>query len=62
MGDFVTALGIMLVFEGIVYGAFPHFARQIGHFLLNAPDDVLRIGGLASAALGVGLVWFVRGW
>ncbi|MEL6435214.1 MAG: DUF2065 domain-containing protein [Pseudomonadota bacterium] len=61
MSDFVTALGIMLVFEGIIYGAFPHLARQIGQFLLTAPDDVLRIGGLASAILGVGLVWLVRG-
>ena len=50
----------MLVFEGIIYGAFPHFARQIGQFLLTADDDVLRIGGLAGAAVGVGLVWIVR--
>ena len=60
MGDFLTALGLMLVFEGIVYGAFPHFARQIGQFLLTASDDVLRLAGITSAILGVGLVWFVR--
>ncbi|MEO0544080.1 MAG: DUF2065 domain-containing protein [Pseudomonadota bacterium] len=60
MGDFLTAFGLMLVFEGIVYGAFPQLARQIGHFLLTASDDVLRIGGICSAIFGVGVIWLVR--
>lgn len=60
MADLVTALGLVLVIEGIIYGAFPGLARRIGEFLRTAPDDVLRMAGLASAAVGVGVVWFAR--
>lgn len=60
MYDLITALGLMLVLEGIVYGAFPSIARQIGEFLRTAPDDVLRISGIGSALLGLGIVWLVR--
>ncbi|WP_306117757.1 MULTISPECIES: DUF2065 domain-containing protein [unclassified Roseitalea] len=60
MADLVTALGLVLVIEGIVYGAFPHLGRRIGEFLRTAPDDMLRIAGLASAAIGLGVVWFAR--
>lgn len=60
MADLVTALGLVLVIEGIVYGAFPQLGRQIGEFLRTAPDDLLRIAGLVSAAIGVGIVWLAR--
>ncbi|RNC95452.1 DUF2065 domain-containing protein [Oceaniradius stylonematis] len=60
MADLVTALGLVLVIEGIVYGAFPDLGRRIGEFLRTAPADQLRIAGLASAAIGVGIVWLAR--
>ena len=60
MTDLVTALGLVLVIEGIVYGAFPHMGRRIGEFLRTAPDDLLRMAGLASAAVGLAIVWFSR--
>ena len=61
MADLVTALGLLLVIEGIVYGAFPALGRRVGEFLRTAPDDVLRMAGLLSAAIGLGVVWFARG-
>lgn len=60
MADLVTALGLVLVIEGIIYGAFPQLGRQIGEFLRNAPADLLRNAGLASAAVGLGIVWLAR--
>ena len=60
MTDFLTALGLLLVFEGAIYGAFPHVARQIGQLLLTASDDLLRTAGLCSALLGILIVWLVR--
>lgn len=60
MADLVTALGLVLVIEGIVYGAFPHLGHKVGEFLRTAPDDQLRVAGLVSAAIGLGIVWLAR--
>lgn len=62
LSDLVTALGLFLVIEGIIYGAFPSLGRKVGEFLRTAPEDLLRITGLVSAALGLGVVWIARTW
>jgi len=60
MTDLVTALGLVLVIEGIVYGAFPQLGRRVGEFLRTASADQLRVAGLVSAAIGLGIVWLAR--
>ena len=61
MQDFIAALGLMLVFEGVVYGGFPALARRLAAQMLSAPDNVLRVTGLTAMAIGVILIWLVRG-
>ena len=60
MNDFLTALGLLLVFEGVFYGGFPTLVRRMAEHLRIMPDSVLRISGLVAAAAGVALVWLVR--
>jgi len=61
MRDFLTALCLLLVVEGLFLALFPHRLRQILQMLDEMPPEVLRLGGLASAAVGVILVWVLRG-
>ncbi|MDX8532160.1 DUF2065 domain-containing protein [Mesorhizobium sp. VK25A] len=61
MQDFLAAIGLVLVIEGLVYGGFPALARKLAAEVLSTPENVLRIGGLAAIAIGVGIVWLVRG-
>jgi uncharacterized protein YjeT (DUF2065 family) len=61
VGDFLTAIGLVLVVEGIVYGGFPGFARRLATEVLSLPENALRLAGLAAVAIGVGIVWLVRG-
>lgn len=61
MSDFLAAIGLVLVFEGLIYGGFPFLAKRMAKDVLEIPDHVLRIAGIASIALGVLVVWFVRG-
>ncbi len=61
MIDFVAAIGLVLVIEGIVYSGFPGLARKLAAEVLSTPESVLRIGGLIAVAAGVGVVWLVRG-
>lgn len=61
MADFLAAIGLVLVVEGLVYGGFPGLARKLAAEVLATPENVLRIGGLVAIAAGVGIVWMVRG-
>jgi uncharacterized protein len=61
MRDFLVALGLVFVIEGIVFAAFPMAAKRAVANVLETPDAVLRVIGLASALVGVVLVWLIRG-
>ncbi len=61
MQDFFAAIGLVLVMEGLVYGGFPSLARKLAGEVLSMPENALRIAGLAAIAIGVGIVWLVRG-
>ena len=54
-------MGLVLVIEGLVYGGFPGLARKLATEVLSLPESALRIAGLAAIAIGVGIVWLVRG-
>lgn len=61
MNDFVAAIGLVLVIEGVVYGGFPLLAKRLALEVQSTPEKTLRVGGLVAIALGVGIVWLVRG-
>lgn len=61
VGDFVAAIGLVLVIEGLAYGGFPGVAKRLANEVLGTPENVLRVIGLCSVAAGVGIVWLVRG-
>jgi uncharacterized protein YjeT (DUF2065 family) len=61
MEDFIVAFGLLLAMEGLLYAAAPDLARRAVVSILQTPDSVLRIGGLAAAVIGVVLIWIVRG-
>lgn len=61
MADFVAALGLVLVIEGLVYAAFPAAAKRALSVLFETPESQLRAAGVAAAVLGVVIVWLVRG-
>jgi uncharacterized protein YjeT (DUF2065 family) len=57
----VTALGLVLVIEGMLLALFPDRLRRVTAAMLAQPAQALRIGGLACAVVGVGIVWLIRG-
>lgn len=60
MTDFATAIGLLLIMEGLIYGAFPQLGRKLGEVLLTTPEEILRTVGLGLAILGLFIVWLVR--
>jgi uncharacterized protein YjeT (DUF2065 family) len=59
--DFLAAMGLVLVVEGLVYGGFPKLAKRLAGEVLAMPEGALRVAGLVAIAIGVGIVWLVRG-
>lgn len=54
-------MGLVLVVEGLIYGGFPRLAKKLATEVLAMPENALRVAGLAAIAIGVGIVWMVRG-
>lgn len=56
-----TAVGLMLVIEGLLYALFPDAMRRALAQMLVMPTTQVRFAALVSVAIGVGVVWLVRG-
>jgi uncharacterized protein YjeT (DUF2065 family) len=61
MTDFLAALGLVFVIEGLVFAAFPQAAKRAVAAMTQTPDQGLRWVGILSAVLGLGILWLVRG-
>jgi uncharacterized protein YjeT (DUF2065 family) len=61
MNDLIVAIGLVLVFEGMLYAVFPGALKRMMQTAQSLPDDMLRRAGLVALALGVVIVWLVRG-
>jgi len=61
MYDFLVALGLLFVVEGLVCAAFPRSAKRAAAAVLETPENVTRIVGIVSALFGIAVIWLVRG-
>jgi uncharacterized protein YjeT (DUF2065 family) len=61
MSDFLVALGLVFVIEGLVFAAFPGSAKRAMTSVMETSDMPLRIIGIGSAIFGLVLVWLMRG-
>lgn len=61
MSDFLAALGLVFVIEGLLFAAVPAHAKKAMMSVLETPEASLRLIGLVSAIVGVVMVWLVRG-
>jgi uncharacterized protein len=61
MTDFLAAIALVFVIEGLIFAAFPQAAKRAVAAMMQTPDQGLRLVGLVSAALGLALLWLVRG-
>jgi uncharacterized protein YjeT (DUF2065 family) len=61
MSEFVVAIGLVLVIEGLVFAGFPAAAKRLAASAVESPEISLRVAGIASAVLGLLLIWLARG-
>jgi uncharacterized protein YjeT (DUF2065 family) len=61
MSDLVVAIGLVLVIEGLLWSLFPGLGRKLLETSAGTPESSLRMAGAAAVALGVAVVWLIRG-
>ena len=60
LGDFLAALGLFLVLEGMAPFLHPQGLKRALARLLTVPDRELRIAGLGSMLVGVIILFAAR--
>ncbi|MQX35633.1 DUF2065 domain-containing protein [Roseospira navarrensis] len=58
--DILTAIGLVLVIEGLLYAVFLGPMRAMIRAALDMSENQLRISGLVTMAAGVLVVWLAR--
>ena len=60
MSEIATAVGLVLVIEGLLYAVAPGGLKRMMGMAQTMSDDQMRTGGMVAIALGVGIVWVGR--
>lgn len=60
MAQFLVALGLVFVIEGLVFAAFPGPAKRALAAMMDSPEPFLRIVGIISAVAGLVIIWVFR--
>jgi uncharacterized protein YjeT (DUF2065 family) len=60
MTDFLAALGLVFVIEGLMFAALPGHAKKAIESVLQTPEPTLRLIGIGSAVVGLVVVWLAR--
>lgn len=61
MTDLLAAGGLVLVIEGLLWAAAPQLGLRLLMAAAQLPEAQLRTAGAAAMAMGVAVVWLVRG-
>lgn len=61
MHDLLVALGLVLVIEGLIWAVAPATGRRLMELASQTPNSSLQIAGWSAVALGVAIVWLLRG-
>jgi len=60
MTEFLLAIGLVFVLEGISYALFPDKMKEFMRELLDLPDEFLKKMGLIVATIGAILIYFIK--
>jgi uncharacterized protein YjeT (DUF2065 family) len=60
LDDLLTALALILVIEGALYGLFPDTMRRAMSAAMEMPPQTLRTVGMVAAVAGLGFLWLLR--
>ena len=57
----LTALGLAIAIEGIIYALFPEAMKRMMAMVMVQPTGSIRGAGIGAAVAGVIILWLVQG-
>ncbi len=61
MKELIVAIGLLFVFEGLLYTIFPTQMKKMLQQMQNISASNLRSGGLFFALIGFIIIWIIKG-
>ena len=62
MIDFLSAIGLIFILEGLLLFASPKRLKKILQIITIYPESKIRIIGSVSILVGIVLLWIIRKW
>ena len=56
---FLGSIGLLLIIEGLLYAVFPNRMKSLISKMTEISNETLKWGGIASALLGLMIMWTV---
>ena len=56
----ITAFGLFLIIEGLLYALFPNTMKFMIGKMLNSSNETLKWTGIISAVIGLMIIWIVK--
>ena len=56
---FLGSIGLLLIIEGLLYAVFPNRMKTLINRMIEMSNETLKWGGIASALLGLMIMWTV---
>ena len=56
----ITAFGLFLIIEGLLYAIFPNTRKSMIGKILNSSNETLKWTGIISAVIGLIIIWLVK--
>jgi len=60
MVDFITAIGLVFVIEGLFYVIAPNRLKTMMAMMEEIPPETLRNLGVLAVGIGVAIVWVAK--
>ncbi len=61
MNDLLVGLALALVIEGLLWALAPQMGTRLLEMISQTPENTVRMAGAIATAIGVLIVWLVRG-
>ena len=61
MADWILAIGLVFVIEGLLWSVFGEQMRRMMIEVLQRDPAQLRLAGVILLAIGVSIVWIIKG-
>ena len=60
MLEILTAVGLLLFIEGLLYALFPNGMKSMLNFMKDLSEQKLRVGGLIFAIIGFVIIAYIK--